>query len=189
MSWVFLTGKTVYKLKKPVRFPYLDFSTLERREGACRAELELNRRLAYSTYLDVVPLRASSEGLSFSKGKIVDWLVVMRQLDSVLTLESLILTRSIDVMQLDRLGRILGDFYHRAKRIYISPASHIADWDHSLSANDRILLDPKFALPAGVVSRIHGAQRRFLADCPHYLTERVRQRQIVDSHGDLRPEH
>ena len=46
----------VYKLKKPVRFPYLDFSTLEKREAACRAELRLNRRLAYDVYLDVVPL-------------------------------------------------------------------------------------------------------------------------------------
>src|SRR3974377_2494584 len=45
MSWVFLAGDKVYKLKKPVRFPYLDFSTLNRREAACRAELSLNHRL------------------------------------------------------------------------------------------------------------------------------------------------
>jgi uncharacterized protein len=46
MSWVFLVGDRVYKLKKPIRFPYLDFSTLAKRETACRAELRLNRRLA-----------------------------------------------------------------------------------------------------------------------------------------------
>ena len=46
MSWVFLAGPDVYKLKKPVRFSYLDFSTLDRREQACRAEVALNRRLA-----------------------------------------------------------------------------------------------------------------------------------------------
>ena len=56
MSWVFLAGERVYKLKKPVRFPYLDFSTIGRRERACRAELRLNRRLAPDIYLDVVPL-------------------------------------------------------------------------------------------------------------------------------------
>ena len=50
MSWVFLAGDRVYKLKKPVRFPYLDFSTLARREAACRAELDLNRRLAPDVY-------------------------------------------------------------------------------------------------------------------------------------------
>ncbi len=46
MSWVFLAGERAYKLKKPVRFPYLDFSSLARREAACRAELRLNRALA-----------------------------------------------------------------------------------------------------------------------------------------------
>ena len=56
MSWVFLAGDRVYKLKKPVRFPYLDFSTLAQREAACRAELKLNRRLARDVYLDVKPL-------------------------------------------------------------------------------------------------------------------------------------
>jgi uncharacterized protein len=45
MSWVFLAGERGYKLKKPVRFPYLDFSTLERREAVCRSELEPNPQL------------------------------------------------------------------------------------------------------------------------------------------------
>ena len=54
MSWVFLAGDKVYKLKKPVRFPYLDFSTLERREAACRAEFSLNRRLAPDVYIGVI---------------------------------------------------------------------------------------------------------------------------------------
>src|SRR6516225_9916982 len=59
MSCVFLAGDRVYKLKKPVRFAYLDFSNLGRREGACRAELRLNRRLAPDVYLDVMPLTAT----------------------------------------------------------------------------------------------------------------------------------
>jgi uncharacterized protein len=58
MSWVFMAGNRVYKLKKPVRFPYLDFSTLARREATCRAELRLNRRLAFDVYLGVMPLTA-----------------------------------------------------------------------------------------------------------------------------------
>ncbi|MGJ4949675.1 hypothetical protein [Bradyrhizobium sp. HKCCYLS20291] len=62
MSWVFLAGDRVYKLKKPVRFPYLDFSTLERRETACRAEQALNRRLAPDVYLGLVPLTVAETG-------------------------------------------------------------------------------------------------------------------------------
>src|SRR5258708_5758581 len=64
MSWVFLAGEEVYKLKKPLRFPYLDFSTLARREAACRAELTLNRRLAPNVYQAVMPIRWSSHGLA-----------------------------------------------------------------------------------------------------------------------------
>src|SRR5262252_8717317 len=82
MSWIFLTGEEVYKLKKPLRFPYLDFSTLARREAACRAELTLNRRLAPNVYKAVVPIRWSSRGLTISgPGDIADWLVVMQRLD------------------------------------------------------------------------------------------------------------
>ena len=56
MSWVFLVDERAFKLKKPVRFPYLDFSTLAAREKNCRAELTLNRRLAPDVYLAVAPL-------------------------------------------------------------------------------------------------------------------------------------
>ena len=66
MSWIFLAGDRVYKLKKPVRFPYLDFSTLDRRAAACRAEYLLNRRLAPDIYLDVVPLTISRSGLAIA---------------------------------------------------------------------------------------------------------------------------
>ena len=89
MSWVFLAGDKVYKLKKPVRFPYLDFSTLAKREVACRAELRLNRRLAPDVYLDLAPLRMSGCGFSIGgeKGLVVDWLVLMRRLDERSMLE------------------------------------------------------------------------------------------------------
>ena len=56
MSWVFLAGARAYKLKKPVRFSYLDFSTQARREAACQAEIKLNRRLAPDVYLEVASL-------------------------------------------------------------------------------------------------------------------------------------
>ena len=67
MSWVFIAGDLVYKLKKPVRFPYLDFSTCDRREAACRAELAINQRLAPHVYLRVVPLTAGREGMAIFK--------------------------------------------------------------------------------------------------------------------------
>ena len=123
MSWVFLAGDRVYKLKKPVRFPYLDFSTLQRREAACRAELDLNRRLAPDVYLGRRAARCNARGLSLGgSGTIVDWLVVMRRLDESQTLEHVIEERRVETWQLDRLAATLVQFYRRAKPVLISPA-------------------------------------------------------------------
>jgi aminoglycoside phosphotransferase family enzyme len=190
MSWVFLAGEQAYKLKKPVRFPYLDFSTLERREAACRAELNLNRRLAPDVYLDVAPLVATPHGLSIGgDGAVVDWLVVMRRLDESQTLEHGILEHRVAQWQLDRLAQTLVQFYRRAAKVFLSPGVHLHDWHQSLSYNRRVLLDPRLGLPAGLVRRIDAAQRRFLSRRGRVLAARVRGRNIVDGHGDLRPEH
>jgi len=100
MSWVFMAGDRVYKLKKPVRFSYLDFSTLERRAAACRAEVLLNRRLAPDVYLGVAPLSATSTGYQIaSKGPVIDWLVVMRRLDESQTLEAAVRSQAVSFMR------------------------------------------------------------------------------------------
>ncbi len=190
MSWVFMAGDRVYKLKKPVRFPYLDFSTLERREAACRAELRLNARLAPDIYLGVAPLTRAAQGLAIAgDGPIVDWLVVMRRLDENDTLEQAIAARKLGERSLSLLAGVLIDFYRHASPVFISAETHLADWRESIDYNRRILLDARSGMPSGLVSRIDRAQRRFLAEHPNLLRRRVRERRIVDGHGDLRPEH
>ena len=190
MSWVFLAGDRVYKLKKPVRFPYLDFSTLARREAACRAELRLNRRLAPDVYLDVVPLTGSAGGLSLGgAGEPADWLVLMRRLDERSMLDHAISENGVEAWQLDRLIATLTRFYRHARPVYLSPAVRLADWQRSLAYNRRVLLDPRLNMPSGLVGRIDAVQRRFLARRAHLLAARVRERRLVDGHGDLRPEH
>jgi aminoglycoside phosphotransferase family enzyme len=190
MSWVFLAGEKVYKLKKPVRFPYLDFSTLAKREAACRAELALNRRLAPDVYQAVVALVQSPRGLSLGgTGEPVDWLVVMRRLDESETLEHALVTQRLSAWQLDRLMATLVGFYRRVAGICISPAFHLASWHRSLAYNRRVLLEPRLGMPAGLVRQVDRAQRRFLGERRWLLAERVSGRHIVDGHGDLRPEH
>jgi aminoglycoside phosphotransferase family enzyme len=190
MSWVFLAGEQVYKLKKPLRFPYLDFSTLARREAACRAELALNHRLASDVYKAVVPITQSSRGLAIGgSGAIVDWLVVMRRLDQRETLECALKTSRLATWQLDRLVATLADFYRHATAIFVSCEAHLRTWNRNLAYNRSVLLDPRLALPAGLVRRVDRAQRRFLALRSVLIADRVRRRQIVDGQGDLRPEH
>jgi aminoglycoside phosphotransferase family enzyme len=190
MSWVFLAGESVYKLKKPVRFPYLDFSTLARREAACRAELVLNRRLAPDVYKAVVPLVKSSHGLAIGgPGEIIDWLVVMHRLDESQTLEHALLSRQLPSWQLDHLVTTLTAFYRRASVVFVSPIVHLSNWRGSLAYNKRVLLDPRLGLPAGLVWQVVRPQQQFLTERPELIANRVRGRHIIDGHGDLRPEH
>jgi uncharacterized protein len=190
MSEVFLAGDRAYKLKKPVRFPYLDFSTLARRGAACRAELTLNRRLAADVYREVTPLTRSARGLEIGGGGgIVDWLVVMNRLDEDRMLDRVIAEKRLHRWQLDRLIAVLVQFYRRATPVLISPAQYAAQFWRDLAYNRRILLDPRFGLPSGLVRHVDAVQRRFLTERTALLAERVRQRRIVDGHGDLRPEH
>jgi uncharacterized protein len=166
MSWVFLTADRVYKLKKPVRFEFLDFSTLTAREAMCRAEVQLNRRLAPDVYLGVVPIVRTGDGLSIGgAGQVADWLVVMRRLDSREMLD-----RRIGVSRLE-------------------PARWLARWRRSIRLNNEILSRRQFELPMQAVARVDRAQRLFVERFGRLLTERARAGRIVDGHGDLRPEH
>jgi len=190
MSWVFLTPERVYKLKKPVRFPYLDFSTLVQREAACRAELRLNRELAPEIYLDVVPVTRQGTDLALGgEGAIVDWLVVMRRLDERQTMERAIIEKRVRREQLDQLATLLVHFYRRAPIARVTPGEYLAEWGRSMTYNFEILAAPSLGLPAGQLACIKSVQLRFLKQRAPVLAERVRQHAIVDCHGDLRPEH
>jgi aminoglycoside phosphotransferase family enzyme len=189
MSWVFLAGERVYKLKKPVRFAYLDFSSLALREAACRAELRLNRRLAPDVYLGVVQLALSEGGLSIGgDGEVVDWLVVMRRLDEASVLETR-LKNHVQVWELNRIAATLARFYRRARPVVISPSAHMTEWAKALASNREILLDARLGLPHGLVRHLDAVLRRFLRIERAQLVERVLRRRILDAHGDLRPEH
>jgi aminoglycoside phosphotransferase family enzyme len=192
MSWIFFDGDLVFKLKKPVRFAYLDFSTLARREAACRAELRLNRRLAPDVYLDVVPLVWTQRGFAIggTGGIPVDWLVMMRRLDEASTLENRLLDHPVGLRDLAKLVDSLAAFYRYAASVRMTPHSHLAEWHRNLCDNRRVLLDPELApAVAGLVRKIDAAQRRFLDAYPELFAARAAARKIVDGHGDLRPEH
>lgn len=113
MSWVFLTDERVYKLKKPVRRTFLDFSTVAKRRFFCEKELRLNRRLAPETYLRVVPLYRLATG-TFSLaggGRIVDWLVEMKRLPQTDMLDERIAKSSVLPRQIDSVAARLAEFY------------------------------------------------------------------------------
>src|ERR1700745_1859673 len=83
ISIVFLAGEHAYKLKRAVKFPYLDFSVAELRHAACESELALNRRTAPQLYLEVRAISRRPDGsIAWGcEGALLDWVVVMRRFD------------------------------------------------------------------------------------------------------------
>ena len=115
ISSVFLTGEYAYKLKKPVNFGFLDFSTIELREHYCRAEVELNSRLAPSVYLRAAPITLDGDRLVLEgQGEIIDWVVVMRELEERLLGTEVLARGELSAAHMDSLVEVLVPFYRDA---------------------------------------------------------------------------
>jgi len=191
MAWVFLGGEFAFKMKKPVRYEFLDFTTLPSREFTCREELRLNRRLAPDVYLDVVPLRLDPAGtLTFAgDGLIVEWLVKMRRLPADRMLDYAIEHRT--VTQADILAFVdkLTAFYRSAPSVVQSLEQVIQRFAAEQERNIMTLSNARFALDhvttAGVLQRMNGA----LSTVRPLLKMRVEMGAFLEGHGDLRPEH
>lgn len=191
MSHVFLAGDKVYKLKKPVRYPFLDFSTLAARERNCREEARLNRRLAADVYLGVLPLTYDARGgLALGgDGAIVDWLVEMRRLPQEAMLDRLIRDGRLTEARIDAICETLADFYRRAERSSITAQDYAMRFFREQEKNRDILTRRDFALDHGRTPVLLDLLDARLAASRSLLEERVSSGHIVDGHGDLRPEH
>ena len=112
---VFLAGQRAFKIKRAVRFPFLDYSTLAKREAACRAELEVNQPYALQIYLRVVPITCERGKLAFAgNGEIVEWAIEMRRFDEKQTLDRLAEEGNLDLALADALARVVADAHARA---------------------------------------------------------------------------
>lgn len=137
-----------------------------------------------------MPLVTTNKGLSVGgPGLTVDWLVVMRRLETRCALDRSIEENRVSASQLDRLVTTLGRFYRHAARAHVSPEAERVTWHRNISHDCRLLLDPRFDLPSGLIRNIERVQRCFLDQRAGILARRARERRIVDGHGDLRPEH
>jgi len=115
ISWVLLAGAFAYKLKKPLKLPFLDFSTLALRQQACRDELRLNRRLAPDIYLDVISLTASPQGPQWGgSGEVLDYAVRMRRFDEAGRLDHLCQRGELCPAHLSDLAGTLVAFHQAA---------------------------------------------------------------------------
>jgi aminoglycoside phosphotransferase family enzyme len=190
MSWVFLTETHAWKLKKPVRYDYLDFSSVEARRKNCEQELMLNRRLAASVYLRVVPLTLVEGQLRIGgEVAVVDWLVQMRRLPADRMLDWMIAAHTWSDDDLQRVGRLLASFYRTSLPLETSGESYrkrLFDEFHSCCIE---LERAEYRLPPELVKPIVADGSDFIQQRLDLLDERVERGKIVDGHGDLRAEH
>ena len=191
MSWVFLTDTHAYKLKKPVRYAYLDFSTVEARRLDCEQEVRLNRRLAADVYLGVIPLTLDAQAhLSLGgAGEVVDWLVQMRRLPAERMLDQLLRCGAVKQAEISRLARRLARFYATAAADAITPEAYRQCLAGRIEDNLRELGSPEFGPTLDVPEGLARFQLGFLQGHAGLFDNRVRQGRIVEGHGDLRPEH
>jgi len=191
MSCVFLTPHHAWKLKKPVRHDFLDFSTLEARRADCLEELRLNRRLAPDVYLEVVPLALTPQGglRLAGDGPVVEWLVKMRRLPEDWMLDHAIRRGTVTRRDVRRFALALADFYRRAEPVALDAAQYRSRRERDIRANREALSPPEFSMPAARVESVTAWLLAFLGREASLFDARVTEGRIVECHGDLRPEH
>ncbi|PWE18945.1 hypothetical protein DDZ18_03235 [Marinicauda salina] len=191
MSWVFLVGDDVFKLKKPVKYPFLDFSTLVAREADCRDEVRLNRRLAPDVYLGVRALtREPGGGLAINgQGETVDWLVHMRRLPEARMLDAVIAAGGPGEAEIDGVGALLTDFYAGLEPADIAPDAYVQRFRDQHAEDWAVLEQRAFAVDGTRLDALGAAIEGFLEREGDLLERRVREGRVVEGHGDLRPEH
>jgi uncharacterized protein len=191
MSYLFLTDRYVWKLKKPAHYDYLDYSTVEARKRNCELEVALNRRLAVDVYLGVVPLVSDGNGMMHigGQGRIIDWLVQMRRLPEHRMLDTAIASHTVSREDAQRVGILLARFYTEARTVPLSLAEYARRLEAETAECAQELRRAEFALPTDAVESVYADQMSFLTRESALIDDRVRQTKIVDAHGDLRPEH
>ena len=192
VSHVFLAGPFAYKLKKPVRFAFLDASTLALRKKFCLLELSLNRRLAPTIYVGMVPLVQTPQGLRLGgEGRAVEWLVKMRRLPEERMLDRLLVAHRVNRRAMEQVADRLIAFFKRAAR---SPTIR----RYGAPEQVKVLVLDNLRECQPFVGRllseedrrfIEAAYRQFLTLYEPVLKARVRAQRIIDGHGDLRCEN
>ncbi|HYG88352.1 MAG TPA: hypothetical protein VD978_19085 [Azospirillum sp.] len=191
MSWVFLAGTLAFKMKKPIRRPFLDYTSLTARQRSCEQEVVLNRRLAPDVYHGVAPLIQTAPGRFRigGEGRLVETLVKMRRLPPEDMLDQRIARGNVRDDDIERIAGCLARFYVGTGAAETDPAAYIQRIRRYVVDN---LSDLRESAPPElreVAERSCRDQLAALDGRPELFGDRVRAGRIVEGHGDLRPEH
>lgn len=192
VSWIFLTDSHAFKLKKPVNFGFLDFSTLELRHFYCNEELRLNRRLCPEIYEDVIALRETGTGATFiGDGTIIDYAVMMKRLPAERMLDKLVDSGAATPHDLNNVAAVVASFHAAAEtstRIagFGSLQQIMFNWNENLQ---QTLPYQDSTLPAEERYAIQAWVAEFSETHRDLFERRVKDGHIRDCDGDLHLEN
>jgi uncharacterized protein len=192
ISHLFFAGDLVYKVKKAVRFSFLDFSTLAKRRHFLQEELRLNRRMAPSVYLGVMPIGFDESGWRLGGwAEPAEYTLVMRRLPEKRMLPFLLETKQLTVEMIAELATLLAGFHASAEIVRgIDPSDYLStvqkQWDENLAELEPFLESSADHESMGWIKSF-GAE--FIMKHRDLLARRVRDGWVRDVHGDLHAEH
>ncbi|HQL89883.1 MAG TPA: AAA family ATPase [Syntrophales bacterium] len=192
ISFVFIAGDRVYKVKKAVDFGFLDFTTLDKRKHFCEEELRLNRRLAPDAYLEVAAIGEGAGGTPvLGGGRPVEYAVVMRKLPPERMLKRLLAEGKAGTETMDAIAAKVADFHRRAEtggRIDATGGIGTIrrNHDENFEQTARYI---GLTIPRERYDFLRGWVNRFLERERPLFEKRVADHRIRDCHGDLHAEH
>jgi uncharacterized protein len=192
ISYIFLTDHHVYKIKKPVDFGFLNFSTVDRRRFYCNEEVRLNRRLCPEIYLGVVEVRESTSGAAFyGEGKVIDYAVKMKRLPEERMLDRMLAEGKLTATDFRYIARVIARFHLAAERGgTIDEFGRIEairrNWEENFQQAREFV---NISLAKRDLNVIRNWIATFLSDNEALFAERVARGFIRDCDGDIHLEN
>jgi aminoglycoside phosphotransferase family enzyme len=190
ISWVILSGDFAYKIKKPVSFGFLDFSSLELRRHFCEEELRLNRRFSPELYLAVVPITSTEQGAQIDgSGPTIDYAVKMRRFDEEQLLDNIAARGGLSHSLLRALGRELAQLHSSLPACHPDPASGEPGTPAALleAIEQNFQLISNYPLPEVQTRQLQAVRQwsvQRYGELQAVLARRVLEGWVIDGHGD-----
>lgn len=192
ISLLFFTGNFVYKVKKPVDFGFLDFTSLEKRKYFCEQEVKLNRRLSPDIYLGVVAITQDEDRIRWGgSGEVVEYAVQMKQIPEDLLMDRLLKNNKVTEDMIEAVSEKLSRFYLTAEtndyiRDFAKPERFKQDTDENFEQTRKYI---DVTIPQIIYSEVHERTDQFYRTRGDLFYQRIASNWIRDCHGDLRLEH
>jgi len=192
ISLVFLTGKHVYKVKKPVDFGFLDFTTLEKRRYFCEQEVTLNRRLSPEIYLGVVKITRDGDEISWEgRGEVIEYAVKMKQIPEEFLMDKLLERGKVTPEMVKAVSEKLTRFYSIAEtndfiKSFARPERVKQDTDENFEQTHPYI---GVTIAKDIYEEVKRKTNDFYKTRDKIFYQRITSDRIRDCHGDLRLEH